>query len=725
MSNTFNFNNVSTTGNSLEFFSGDGTFPRIGLNFGNSISRRGISSLKKSSNPNTKGHPGTGGQSVGQGVEPSRNFFRSILNSFNPSLKSIDQKKWNYGSDPNRKHPAGFTPPWAFLKTKDGDDSNKWQPFKQFGVKQEYEITIGNLPYTDPNSDPYTIPKRLKERQDLVDKIDSRTKNFTFGLNKNIEELTIKEKFDRISDNGFETYAGLQTPKDKLPLSSFTNTILDNEDPTILGFDIEIDEVTSPLFNGAVDNFINKYGNNQEIGGRDGIYSEFITQFKKFFKTNTTQEGNDVVKNYYITKLTGLDKVGHVKSAGTSGDSGENLFTNFPADKIEISIKEDVEQNISYLAYLYNLLSRSRIEGKRIIPKNLLRFNLRIIVTEIRNYNRVVKVGSDFRVLNDLISKKEYNFYECEFFFNNLTHGSSIEIGGASLTTVGDYSLSFNYKFVSSEFHKFVFNPKTQDFEPTIYNDELFDPTLITSLDTNRAIINTPPDELETRDKSLSLSGFSSISFLNSPVKSTLIDTYPKIGTGTSSASDDVLGRLKKATNKNEYLKNLGRNLVRDISRAGADAINREIGKRFALVNKAINERLNRLGLSISLNTIQNPRNIYNPGNQLGNDLSNAIRGFVGRSVGRFFSSPVNTSEANNGYLPQRQGGPFRSSSIYRPTATTSISRISSTQIRGPRNIYVRRDFGPSVNFLGSQQINNSNTSGSRTNPFVLGITRT
>ena len=725
MSNTFNFNNVSTTGNSLEFFSGDGTFPRIGLNFGNSISRRGISSLKKSSNPNTKGHPGTGGQSVGQGVEPSRNFFRSILNSFNPSLKSIDQKKWNYGSDPNRKHPAGFTPPWAFLKTKDGDDSNKWQPFKQFGVKQEYEITIGNLPYTDPNSDPYTIPKRLKERQDLVDKIDSRTKNFTFGLNKNIEELTIKEKFDRISDNGFETYAGLQTPKDKLPLSSFTNTILDNEDPTILGFDIEIDEVTSPLFNGAVDNFINKYGNNQEIGGRDGIYSEFITQFKKFFKTNTTQEGNDVVKNYYITKLTGLDKVGHVKSAGTSGDSGENLFTNFPADKIEISIKEDVEQNISYLAYLYNLLSRSRIEGKRIIPKNLLRFNLRIIVTEIRNYNRVVKVGSDFQVLNDLISKKEYNFYECEFFFNNLTHGSTIDIGGQSLTTVSDYSLSFNYKFVSSEFHKFVFNPKTQDFEPTIYNDELFDPTLITSLDTNRAIINTPPDELETRDKSLSLSGFSSISFLNSPVKSTLIDTYPKIGTGTSSASDDVLGRLKKATNKNEYLKNLGRNLVRDISRAGADAINREIGKRFALVNKAINERLNRLGLSISLNTIQNPRNIYNPGNQLGNDLSNAIRGFVGRSVGRFFSSPVNTSEANNGYLPQRQGGPFRSSSIYRPTATTSISRISSTQIRGPRNIYVRRDFGPSVNFLGSQQINNSNTSGSRTNPFVLGITRT
>jgi hypothetical protein len=723
MSKIFNFNNVSTTGNSLEFFSDNDTFPRIGLNFGNSISRRGISSLKKSSKPNTKGHPGTGGQSVGRGVEPSINFFRSILNSFNPSLKSIDQKKWNYGSDPNRIHPAGFTPPHAFLKTKDGELSETWQPFKQFGVKEEHEITKGNLPYTNPASG-YKIPRRLKERQELVGTIDLGTKNFTFGLNKNTEELTIEQKFDRISDSGFESYAGLQTPKDKLPLSSFTNTILDNEDPTILGFDIEIDEVTSPLFNGAVDDFINKYGNNQEIGGRDGIYSEFIAQFKKFFKTNASQEGNDVVKNYYITKLTGLDKVGHVKSAGTSGDSGENLFTNFPTDKIEISIKEDVEQNISYLAYLYNLLSRSRIEGKRIIPKNLLRFNLRIIVTEIRNYNRVVKVGSDFQVLNDLISKKEYNFYECEFFFNNLTHGSSIEIGGTSLTTVSDYSLSFNYKFVSSEFHKFVFNPKTQDFEPTIYNDELFDPTRILPLDTNRAIINTPPDELKERGSD-SLLYLSSISFLNSPVESTLVDIYPKVFRQASSSTDDVLGRLKKTTNKNEYLKNLGRNLVRDISRAGADAINREIGKRFALVNKAINERLNRLGLSISLNTIQNPRNIYNPGNQLGNDLSNAIRGFVGRSVGRFFSSPVNTSEANNGYLPQRQGGPFRSSSIYRPTATTSISRISSTQIRGPRNIYVRRDFGPSVNFLGSQQINNSNTSGSRTNPFVLGITRT
>ncbi len=225
-----------------------------------------------------------------------------------------------------------------------------------------------------------------------------------------------------------------------------------------------------------------------------------------------------------------------------------------------------------------------------------------------------------------------------------------------------------------------------------------------------------------------SLRKLSSISFLD-PIQTAFeIGEYPKVGYLSNERDESPLGRSNLRNLANTFVGGLVRNLVGNVVRAGADAINREISSRFNLVNKAINERLSRSELQISLNTIQNPRNVYNPGDRLRNELSNAVRGFVGRSLGRFFSRPVNTSEANNGYLPQRQGGPFRKTSIYRPTASGTISRLGASRITDPRNIYVRRRIGSFLSNTNSRQISASRISQSansstRTNPFVSNLT--
>lgn len=742
---TFQFNRST---NSLNLFGNNrGIIPRVGINFGNSRLARTLGGLF-SGTGERKGHPGSSGQVVGEGVRNISNPFQGRLFG-GDSIDAISLKKWYYQESTNESpkyHPPGFTPPYAFLRTKDGGGSKLWRPFEKYGVKIETEITRGNQPMafkqeSFDNNYLLRISNSLSYRKYVLGLRDPSTKKFTFNLNKNDQELNIDHAFKIISDNNYETHAGLQSPS-TISLSTFTSTINDNEDPTILGFDIEIDEVTSPLFNGAVGDFILQYGGITgdqitEIRSRRDIYQKFINQFKKFFRTNVKFQQdsinfNENIKNHYITQISGLDKFSHVKGEET-GSEGPKLFTNFPSDKIDLLINEDVEQNISYLSYLYNLLTRSRIEGRRIIPQNLLRFNCRITITEIRNYNRVIKtknrversVGiaeeTTYLVLSDLISKKEYNLYECEFSFNKLTHGNQINMG-ATLTQVSPITISFNYKFVSSEFHKFEFNPakeKENYFTKQKFNDEFFNPRQLTSLDTGRALIlNSEGNSLGVTQSSVT--GLSSISFLDPIQNVVAIDTYPRNGYPLNDQDKSPLGKAKLRNLASTFVGGLVRNLVGGVLRAGADAINREINSRFALVNKAINERLSRAGLQISLNTIQNPRNIYNPSNsrnRLRDELNNAIRGFVGRSTGRFFSKPVNTAEANNGFISQRAGGPFRSSSIYRPVPNRNINRIRSSRLTAPRNIYTPRIVS---NFLNSAnlRINPVRTRTARSNPF-------
>ena len=71
-------------------------------------------------------------------------------------------------------------------------------------------------------------------------------------------------------------------------LGSFIRTLDDNEDPTMLGYDIIIKWAKSPLLNGSIENFINTYSSlgNTELGSRLKILNEFKLQLTKFLKVD-------------------------------------------------------------------------------------------------------------------------------------------------------------------------------------------------------------------------------------------------------------------------------------------------------------------------------------------------------------------------------------------------------------------------------------------------------
>lgn len=247
--------------------------------------------------------------------------------------------------------------------------------------------------------------------------------------------------------------------------SMFIKTPDDNEDPTILGFDLKIKTDDSPLFNGSIEKFIAQFGElgNSEIAARGPILVRFKEQLNKFLKNDLpvsknspTFNGGSGVKTYYLKKIGGLDRL------VDSSDGNEiKQFIDYGKDFITLDFYEDVTQNIGYLASLYKALSYSRIHGKQPIPENLLRFDLDIEITEIRKYNRVFKGLAenklDFYV--DKISKYVYTLYECQFFFPSLPHGGDLAMADISPSGfVADYQIKMNYKFSTMKFTKFTFD---------------------------------------------------------------------------------------------------------------------------------------------------------------------------------------------------------------------------------------------------------------------------
>lgn len=244
-------------------------------------------------------------------------------------------------------------------------------------------------------------------------------------------------------------------------LGSFISTPDDNEDPTYMGFDFYIKWNDSPLFNGYVEKFIETYAKlgNSEIASRANIIAEFKKQFTKFIKVDSPVTagtvpqflGNNSPKSYYLKKVAGL---GDLIESGDSSKTKQ--FPLYGTEFITLTFNEDVSQNLGYLALLYKNLSWSRINGKSIIPENLLRFDVEIVVTEARKMNRYVKKDEDgtYTVFADRISNYTYTLYECQFFFTTYPHGADVD--NSAPKVIEDYEFKFNYKFSTLKFNKLM-----------------------------------------------------------------------------------------------------------------------------------------------------------------------------------------------------------------------------------------------------------------------------
>lgn len=512
--------------------------------------------------------------------------------------------------------PAHFLPyPGIELKTGFTDPQK---------VGEEYEYVS-----YDENSNPTTPNDNLDSRIQTYDFFnDYSAKQFTHLLDYFMEQNG--SLGDRRKINVGESENGVTIPANTkdIYLGSYIRTWDDNEDPTMHGYDIYIRWNESPLFNGTIDSFITGFGNigNSEIASRLDVLNKFKQQLVRFIKNDSPSASGrpdflnqNGVKTYYMRNLSGLN------SLVESNDSNKiKSFVDYGNEFITLEFNEDVSQNIGYLASLYKSLSWSRINGKQIIPENLLRFDVDIEITEVRKYNKVISnKGKDAKVYSDLISKYTYTLYECQFFFQNLPHGDSIDM--SNIKAIDKYDIKFNFKYSTMKFGRLSFEEVLGNYGKMEYvNDNRYINTnTITSGSTNNSTIQN--NTITNATPYYPLPYYNAYSSTGEP------DPTPTPRTGP-------LQVVKESESRKSKLKKAAQTLKKDLTNAVINEANRQIIAQASLLNKTLDNIRNAIP---GAGRMSAPTNVYSEYNiPLANDAINAARNFVGSSIKSFFSDP-------------------------------------------------------------------------------------
>lgn len=477
-----------------------------------------------------------------------------------------------------------------------GQNKDKATSLKGFTSPENFLFTnnpteVGNSIVTDPTKRTDTNKRNIQNKQDQ--KVFDQARGgveFQHVLDKNLIPVP-EEAIIGSTGESRTAYPDLK----QIYLGSFVTTSNDNEDPTMLGYDLEIDVIDSPLFNGAVEDFIATLSKDEEVASRLDIIRDFKEQFFKFFNTNSNQVNPKV---YYFKEIKGLDRL---VEANTSADTKKS-FVNYGEDFITINLNEDVTQNMGYLSALYKSLSWSRINGKQVIPANLLRFNLNITITEIRKYKRFFSAANNPKELQtyaDKISKYKYSLYECQFFFPKMPHGESLDLSSPKI--MEGYEIQFNYKFSTLKFYRFKYD-KSASVSPRILDNRFVDMNKVGRED---SVLVSSGNGIKTAQGQQALS--------------------PMPGTTPSPQT---------ATEKSQFRQSLER-LGGDLKRAGINEINRRIITQARLLNRTLDNIRNAIPLA---GRMSSPTNVYEQDQlSLATDVQNAIRNFAGRSVRGFF----------------------------------------------------------------------------------------
>jgi hypothetical protein len=342
------------------------------------------------------------------------------------------------GSNPQLSIKKGNLSPYANIQDPNNINPNTGYPI-------EYGNAIKNSPVEFNNSE---TKERLSDRYSVYNYYNNwASKNFTHLLDFFIDNDGIPSK-PRI----LATDAKLSSLKEIYLGTSFTRTFDDNEDPTILGVDLRLNSQTSPLLNQNIESFIKAFGTTyNEISSRENLLYRFREQLFKFIPTDLTADASyRRAKAFYLQSVTGLDKL--VEAGGPD----PKYFIDYGKDVITLEFLEDVSQNMGYLSALYKTLSYSKISGKEMIPPNLLKFDIDIKITEMRNYKRNIKDPKNPKRIdsfNDRISTYYYTLYECQFIFDKMPHGDMV--ANSKIDVLENFKLSFTYKFATMRFLKY------------------------------------------------------------------------------------------------------------------------------------------------------------------------------------------------------------------------------------------------------------------------------
>jgi hypothetical protein len=579
--------------------------------------------------------------------------------------------------------PILISPTKTLQKDKNNDDENNAPP-------NPVKKTFGKYTYTDWRGHTLELSEDLglgvgdtKDRFNLsktLPKIDSELVGSPYSIRDYFQifndpasdyfrnGLQVLDNVNSIMGPEFWDTQKSKETAGKTRLGSFKTTPFENNDPVIFGFEIIIDDISSPLLNGSINDFLQLFGPNiSEMNARIPVYEEFKQQFIKFFKTRATVRiddsqtsitamrptsyadvenntglfgtGKKAYMNYYLKKVAGLSKL-------IEGNTAEikNFITDYNKDLITLTFTEDVSLSLGTLASLYKLLYWSKPNAKTMIPENLLRFNCDIIVSEVRNYNRVRKsvTNGDIEVIKDNVSRYVYSLKECQFYFTTMPHDDAIDL--AAIKTFDTFDLTFDYKYSSVKFERFV--PTSDGFGQYVG----YDGGAIWKIGNIGARENL---QAGTRiDKSTPL--FFTVGgnkFNDNGVLTPIITAFPGknqtdgtvvIGPDTQEQnfeSGDVdrpgkglenFAQKSKQTAK-KFKQNLQNTLVQSLNREKSFAIATTTG----LLNKTLNKILNAQGLT----GITPPKNIYtdaasNPGSRIFYDVRGQLMNFVGDSLG-------------------------------------------------------------------------------------------
>ena len=457
--------------------------------------------------------------------------------------------------------------------------------------------------------------------------------------------LSYNREFLEKTQNAWKNINDPSSEYFKFGIQQYRNSL--DEDPTILGFDLRINFYESPLFNngqlgglestdqsvtignGPMDSFFRWASTNglSDITSRKNVYIDFLDQFRLFFNGITRSDeqfGFKGFKSHYVRKITGLDKL-----VEKIGGPEQKQFIDFGKDIITISMYEDVGLNSGWMAMLYKTLSWSRLNGRNMIPDNLLRFDMDIIVSEVRNYNKVVKAAdaNSYDVVRDNVSRYVYSLYECQLIFDDMSHAGDVDVTQVNTTDTFDFSIK--YKLSTTKMEKFSI-----DMSKTTIGTFDKPGTVSKRYD----FINNKIDT-GTNGPGVGNSNSSKGNTIGPPTYGPYIKfDINSFKTPSISSLDSLKDQPTPITRAKGYFEKKGEELVKLAKRDAAAIANVFIISRARLLSDAIDKVRN----NVNLGRLRPPTNVYtdNPTPAQPVDfLKNEIRGFIGGSLDDFLGA--------------------------------------------------------------------------------------
>ena len=189
---------------------------------------------------------------LGISIGANSNFFKpldvqaSVL--FANLSTTLNLKGNSLSTDENStKYSIGFTPDVDFIIDPTNVDNNTQSP-----VERGILLKGGIL-----NNNGTTLYGTLRNTNDILN-------TDIPGAYDAFDDEGGEEFLHRLDQNQIPIGSSLNNSND-IYLSSFVQSSLDNEDPISFGYDIIIGYDNSPLFNGAIEDFITKFSSYSEI----------------------------------------------------------------------------------------------------------------------------------------------------------------------------------------------------------------------------------------------------------------------------------------------------------------------------------------------------------------------------------------------------------------------------------------------------------------------------